>query len=1599
MGVADDVSESCMKHTGDGEDGPGPLPQSDGITIIELSTQYVLCCETPMMVEEHEISIEEEKEEAEEYKEQVFQQIYEGALLKYGLVSYNRQNGLWKGQTYEEGVNYCASRLPGEDGVPYEVCSYDAICPLGHNMQPLGGYKHSTDPSGDVWTPISDSENDWVQVSQHSADAIGKSCVRYSSVVDHLGTPRMDNEELTSEIYCCKVQPDEEEETNEDVVTTIDEVVAIQPIEQEYQSTALKYKPLWFSRDSGWIGKTYLQALAFCASAKNMIICPYDAICPAGEYTRPFGGYKSDDDSVEYWSPIENTLNGWVQVGDRTNACVTYRNKYGDTPDWGITGDNEDISTYGYNKVPYVMCCELNAVWVEEHEISIEEEKDEAEEYKEQVFQQIYEDALLKYGLVSYNRQNGLWKGQTYEEGVNYCASRLPGEDGVPYEVCSYDAICPLGHNMQPLGGYKHSTDPSGDVWTPISDSENDWVQVSQHSADAIGKSCVRYSSVVDHLGTPRMDNEELTSEIYCCKVQPDEEEETNEDVVTTIDEVVAIQPIEQEYQSTALKYKPLWFSRDSGWIGKTYLQALAFCASAKNMIICPYDAICPAGEYTRPFGGYKSDDDSVEYWSPIENTLNGWVQVGDRTNACVTYRNKYGDTPDWGITGDNEDISTYGYNKVPYVMCCELNAAWVEEHEISIEEEKEEAEEFHEESNEDVVTTIDEVVVDELPAVYNYTQDYWHPIAHDRTGGYTGQTYENAFSYCESQSSMLCPYEAYCPLGPYKVPYHGIVTDGSMWAPISNAYNMWIDLGASNTCKFYNNVNGEDPGWGEGTNEPDLGLNGEEIQGHIMCCDADVVLETHGNVMEAKVVTDKEIDKMLVEFGPRWFHRGVDGWEGSTWPDAIEFCAKDKGLSVCPYKAICPYGANKLPFDGDTFNGESESWAPVSNGFNLWVSVGKYDTCLQWEVVKDSSPEWGKSEGREDLTGHIVCCNDLDGGSYEELGDESNTQDAQDHAIIGNEGIASIEYKPRWYGRDNGWKGASWPEAIDFCSNQGVDQDDSKTGMEVCPFEAVCPNGIFEEPLGGAVSQTTETWAPISNSVNDWVKINEKEQCVKWSSKYKDPPAWGLEGGADELTSYVLCCVPIAAATSTTATTTTTTSTTTTTTTMSKPTSEPTSFPTSKPTLQPTTSEPTITPNLLTQTFQLVQEKFSAKWFDRSSGWEGSTYYEALTFCARRESSVPCPYEAYCPLGPGKHIIGGVKSTIASYAPIIDTPNGWISIGPGETCMPYNSFNPYPPEWGQTGNGSEEITPRIMCCREPEDGFGIQLIDESYDDVDVDNISTERSESEQGVMDQHHPVWYDRRNGYHGRTIEEAETFCNNIGGKRLCPRAAYCPNGPPMEDSKALYLDRPPFEGEQWAPVSGANNGDLPEWILIGTLFGIPTTTCGSYSELKGRPTAPPAQWDGNDGPSEHKQHILCCKEEELDEQGNNLEETMRDQHRPVWFDFIDGWEGGSWKDAEEFCYGHGGRQLCSYLAYCPYGNGKSAMRGHRYDFDTQGEQWAPIDDEEVGWVMIGQKYQNSATTCLSFVSLEGSAAPSNWEGMTDLKRHLMCCNPTYE
>ena len=79
-----------------------------------------------------------------------------------------------------------------------------------------------------------------------------------------------------------------------------------------------------------------------------------------------------------------------------------------------------------------------------------------------------------------------------------------------------------------------------------------------------------------------------------------------------------------------------------------------------------------------------------------------------------------------------------------------------------------------------------------------------------------------------------------------------------------------------------------------------------------------------------------------------------------------------------------------------------------------------------------------------------------------------------------------------------------------------------------------------------------------------------------------------------------------------------------------------------------------------------------------------------------------------------------------------------------------------------------------------------------------------------------------------------------------------------------------------------------------------------------------------------------------------------------------------------------------------------GQPVIGGHVEDFNMIGEQWAPVYHESSvhnqynSWVMIGQKYQNSATTCMDSYELLGREP--EW-GMSDenadMKKHIMCCS----
>jgi len=712
-------------------------------------------------------------------------------------------------------------------------------------------------------------------------------------------------------------------------------------------------------------------------------------------------------------------------------------------------------------------------------------------------------------------------------------------------------------------------------------------------------------------------------------------------------------------------------------------------------------------------------------------------------------------------------------------------------------------------------------------------------------------------------------------------------------------------------------------------------------------------------------------------------------------------------------------------PSGGATFDDKDDepsmgSWVPVIDSFNAWASVSSYHTCDRWSDVHGGVPEWGDDEGkgREESTRHLPCCGPggVGTGTYvvanEEAVEEADKHDNEDHE----------DY--RWFDREDGWDGTTYAQAVEFCG--------SKENMVICPSAAICPdgaNGPFDfADDGSEEGGGSSSWAPILDDFNDWIKIGGDNLCVRWSSLNEKLPGWGLDGDEESITRHVMCCktdamideptfvaeqnsdeeevldattVPATVATAEqpgmhdemgphrpplhTATATT-----------AKVTAGPTTQPPPKPSA---TLHAQAVNSHVSQTLEDTRSRYSARWHDRDSGWDGRTYTDAFKFCAEHDSSVPCPYEAYCPLGPNEHVVGidsikrhGIGAV--GYAPIVDVPNGWVSIGTEQTCVPYNAFNPYPPEWGMTGRGNEEMTRFIMCCHEPEEGFGLHSMDEEQMHIVGLDVKAERSDAEQRIMDRYHPAWFGRRHGYKGTTHENADEFCNNVGKKRLCPLEAYCPNGSPASanEKKALYVDRAAFAGEQWAPFNGGNDNNHRGWVLVGTAGDDnPTTTCSTYHSLVQK-TAD-VSWAKGASPSDHKRHVLCCDDDDMNNEGESPEETARAAMRPVWFDQADGWSAGSHSHAVDFCLSRGGREPCPYSAYCPRGEGSSVMGGNAHDFDSEGEQWAPIDPEGDAWVMIGRKYGNSATTCMTFERLEGFTSSSDdlWGGS---KRHIMCC-----
>ncbi len=221
------------------------------------------------------------------------------------------------------------------------------------------------------------------------------------------------------------------------------------------------------------------------------------------------------------------------------------------------------------------------------------------------------------------------------------------------------------------------------------------------------------------------------------------------------------------------------------------------------------------------------------------------------------------------------------------------------------------------------------------------------------------------------------------------------------------------------------------------------------------------------------------------------------------------------------------------------------------------------------------------------------------------------------------------------------------------------------------------------------------------------------------------------------------------------------------------------------------------------TELFEKVSAAYRPVWYDRSTGWKGQTYDEAVSWCKSYLNYIPCPYEVYCP--EEKTLLSGVMEKDGeSWAPVINAKNEWVQVGSvGKPCALYSMLYGSHPAWGKNG-ARDEVTRNIMCCRsqpllggnlwnDTRKGDGEYVVrpkvppkmyegDDGEQQNQQQHQQTESASAEESpgfdldvlffsVSKKYNPVWFDRSSGWKGQTYQEALDFCANFKSYIPCP------------------------------------------------------------------------------------------------------------------------------------------------------------------------------------------------------------------------------------
>jgi len=483
--------------------------------------------------------------------------------------------------------------------------------------------------------------------------------------------------------------------------------------------------------------------------------------------------------------------------------------------------------------------------------------------------------------------------------------------------------------------------------------------------------------------------------------------------------------------------------------------------------------------------------------------------------------------------------------------------------------------------------------------------------------------------------------------------------------------------------------------------------------------------LSNHPDVLEF-ITIQNTIEAVLhpVWFGPE------EGWLGVSYSDGEAFCRSMSygSLTVCQYETYCPGGPGMPPFQSVQGGGEmgAEWLAPLWDDQPLWVDVGAVNVCIQREGLEDADVPKVKyllccldgqdhgeaavgqnSEQHLDTNGWLESVQTMSGPTIEHTPQPPNvaavappsnivngTPDSSDASagttlvLTENENAVLENMNPLWYGRQDGYIGATHEEAAVFCKSVG--------DRELCTGEAYCPNGppavgvIDPQPLFLRTNAFPhEQWAPTGLNANSWLLVGTMDDgdpsstCQSYESLHDGAqPLWGLDGGSVELKEHVMCCLP----------------------------------DTRHQEIQTKLGSPNISPEEATEsaiTPSNMEAGFVGQrlWFT-SGDWKFHTHEMAHEYCSTKiEYGFLCPYEALCPNGEAG----------APFDPPIMSSEQWVAIAGGMKDEDWvlvgqdeeegvgeegsdRLCNTHEELYGRNANseedvGREENTQFILCC------------------------------------------------------------------------------------------------------------------------------------------------------------------------------------------------------------------------------------------------------------------------------------------------------------